>query len=163
MMLAEKSCKEWPPPWVLFGKRTGDYIVLFIHDIGNKFGYTYNKDHMRYFQRVLPGSRILAMFSGHWHSWGGQINGHRIMYDMRFEEDASPGAPETGCATWHLFLVQNSAAELLGRADASRPRLCAGPREILGDSMEPGEVLLALWHRRRQEQWQRAGQLVRAS
>jgi len=68
---------------VIESNRTGDYLVLMIHDIGNKFGWTDNVDRMNYFLDITQGARILAMFAGHWHGWGGMVPGWSTFWDSR--------------------------------------------------------------------------------
>eukprot|EP00435_Cladocopium_sp_Y103_P015308 s245_g3.t1 len=73
-------------------EKTGDYLVLMIHDIGNKFSSTYNVDRVKYFMEITEGARILAMFAGHWHPTGGQHPGLKTFDDPRYVD-------ETGKAT----------------------------------------------------------------
>lgn len=68
-------------------EKTGDYLVLMIHDIGNKFSSNYNVDRVNYFLEITEGARILAMFAGHWHSSGGQVWSHKTFADTRYVDE----------------------------------------------------------------------------
>ncbi|CAJ1369018.1 unnamed protein product [Effrenium voratum] len=57
-------------------ERTQDYLVLMIHDVGGHFSHTKDKERYDYFSEVTAGSRLLAVFAGHWHTAGGHKYGN---------------------------------------------------------------------------------------
>jgi len=69
--------------------RTGDYLVLLIHDLNGHFAPWPGDDQVEryhYFSEVVAGSRTLAVFSGHFHQMQGQKSPHnwQTLWDSRY-------------------------------------------------------------------------------
>eukprot|EP00933_Yihiella_yeosuensis_P047452 TRINITY_DN43283_c0_g1_i1.p1 TRINITY_DN43283_c0_g1~~TRINITY_DN43283_c0_g1_i1.p1 ORF type:complete len:845 (-),score=127.32 TRINITY_DN43283_c0_g1_i1:164-2458(-) len=63
---------------VAHAAKTGEYLVFMFHDIGHHFSDDKNNPQFaryQYFANAVNGSRLLAVFAGHYHQAGGQTHG----------------------------------------------------------------------------------------